>query len=62
MTLTSRVGENVPPMKKGRYGVVHGSVQGHFAPFHLQMEVNSIDELSDDSIIEKVRINLSLLI
>lgn len=48
------VGEEVPPTKKGRYGVVHGSVQEHFTPFHLQLEISAKEELTEDAIKEKL--------
>ena len=49
-----RVGEKVKPLLKGRIGVVHGSVQGHLTPFHLQLETSARDDIDEQTIINKV--------
>ncbi len=49
-----RVGESVPFAKKGRFGVVHGSVQEHFNPYHLLIETGSKDDLTEEEMIKKV--------
>ena len=49
-----RVGEKVPFAKKGRFGVVSGSVEEYFCPFHLNIETSSRDDLSESVIMQKV--------
>jgi len=50
----ARVGEKVPFAKKGRFGVVSGSVEEYFSPFHLQIETSSTDDLDEDLLMQKV--------
>ncbi|BFZ20309.1 hypothetical protein BsWGS_23348 [Bradybaena similaris] len=42
------IGENVPIRKKGRYIVVHGSVESRFSPYHLQVEASSPEDLDSE--------------
>jgi len=49
-----RVGEKVPFAKKGRFGVVSGSVEEFFCPFHLQIETSSTDDLDEELLMHKV--------
>jgi hypothetical protein len=49
-----RVGEKVPFAKKGRFGVVSGSVEEFFSPFHLQVETSTIDDLAESHLMQKV--------
>jgi len=45
------IGEKVPFSKKGRYGVVHGSVRDQFfRPSHSDIETSSIDDISKENI------------
>jgi hypothetical protein len=48
------VGEKVPFAKKGRFGVVSGSVEEHFSPFHLELETSTTDDLQEDVIMQKL--------
>lgn len=48
------VGEKVPFAKKGRFGVVSGSVEEYFCPFHLNIETSSRDDLSESVIMQKL--------
>ena len=41
-------------MKKGRYGVVHGSIEVHFNPYHVLIETGSLDDLTEEELIKKV--------
>jgi len=50
------VGEKVPFAKKGRFGVVCGSVEEHFCPFHLQVETSTTDDLLESILMQKVSI------
>jgi len=50
----TRVGEKVPFAKKGRFGVVSGSVEEFFCPFHLQIETSSTDDLDEELLMQKV--------
>lgn len=46
-----RIGEKVPFSKKGRYGVVHGSVRDQFfRPSHCDIETSTSDDISLESI------------
>ena len=49
-----RIGDNVPFVKKGRYGVVHGSIEVHFNPYHVLIETGSLDDLTEEELIKKV--------
>ncbi|ESN93342.1 hypothetical protein HELRODRAFT_194138 [Helobdella robusta] len=48
------IGEHVPFAKKGRYGVVSGSVEEYFTPYHLLIETGSLDDLTEENIIKKL--------
>ena len=52
-----RVGDNVPFAKKGRFGVVHGSVKEHFGTFHVQLETGNKDELKEEELVKVVGFN-----
>ncbi len=41
-------------MRKGRFGVVHGSIVQHFHPFHLQIETGNREDLSEAEISKRV--------
>jgi len=57
----ARVGEKVPFAKKGRFGVVSGSVEEFFTPFHLQIETSSTDDLDEELLMQKVHLLLCML-
>ncbi|XP_068735168.1 uncharacterized protein [Montipora capricornis] len=46
------IGDSVPFTKKGKFGVVHGSVQEHFQPCHSIIETAQRAELSQDEMIK----------
>ncbi|KAK3087496.1 hypothetical protein FSP39_006651 [Pinctada imbricata] len=48
------IGEKVPFVEKVRYGVVHGSVEEKFSPFHLFIKTSNIDDFCTEKIMEKV--------
>jgi len=48
------IGEKVPFAKKGRFGVVHGSVEEHFNPYHLLVETGNMDDLHEDELIKRL--------
>ena len=50
-----RIGEEIPFAKRGRLGVVHGSVEQHFNPYHLLVETGNLDDLTEESIVQRVR-------
>lgn len=56
----SRVGDKVPFAKKGRFGVVSGSIEQHFSPYHLLIETGSIDDLAENILIQRVRADMVL--
>ena len=51
-----RIGDGVPFAKKGRFGVVHGSVEEHFNPYHLMVETGNKDDLQEEELIRRVNI------
>ena len=46
----------MPFVRKGRFGVVHGSIVQHFHPFHLQVETGNREDLSEEEITKRVRV------
>ncbi|KAI0208924.1 hypothetical protein LSAT2_006397 [Lamellibrachia satsuma] len=48
------IGDNVPFVKKGRYGVVHGSIEPHFNPYHALIETGSLEDLKEEELIKKL--------
>ncbi|KAL4219704.1 hypothetical protein ACF0H5_022274 [Mactra antiquata] len=44
------LGEEVPYTQKGKFAVVHGSIQGQFNPYHLFLETGSTDDFNIDYI------------
>ncbi|KAK2164801.1 hypothetical protein NP493_1398g00049 [Ridgeia piscesae] len=48
------IGDNVPFVKKGRYGVVHGSIEQHFNPYHALIETGSLEDLKEDELVKKL--------
>lgn len=48
------VGDQVPFVKKGRFGVVHGSLEQHFNPYHLILETGNTDELTEEELVAKL--------
>ncbi|XP_078383186.1 uncharacterized protein LOC144665761 [Oculina patagonica] len=46
------VGESVPFTKKGKFGVVHGSVQEHFQPSHCVIETAQRADLSKEEMLK----------
>lgn len=51
------MGDQIPFGKKGRYGVVHGSIEEKFNPFHLMIETNSRDDFDTDKILQQLEEN-----
>ena len=54
----------MPFAKKGKFGVVHGSIQEWFNPYHLFVETSSKEDFSLDKITQQVAdlsLTLSLL-
>lgn len=49
-----RVGDQVSFVKKGRFGVVHGSVEEKFSPFHLFIETSSREDFDQNKILQQV--------
>ncbi|XP_046560819.1 uncharacterized protein LOC124269828 [Haliotis rubra] len=48
------IGEQVPVTKKGRFGVVHGSVVERFNPYHSMVETSSREDIEDSKILQKL--------
>ncbi|KAK3605296.1 hypothetical protein CHS0354_001414 [Potamilus streckersoni] len=44
------IGDGVPYVKRGKYGVVHGSIQEHFNPYHLFIETSSREDFDPEKI------------
>ncbi|KAJ8300123.1 hypothetical protein KUTeg_021642 [Tegillarca granosa] len=51
------LGDKVPFVKKGKYGVVHGSVQEKFNPYHLFIETSTVDDLNTETILQQLEEN-----
>ena len=49
-----RMGEKISMMKKGQFGVVHGSVEKLFNPYHLMIETSNLEDLQEDALIKRV--------
>lgn len=48
-------GCNVPFARRGKYGVVQGSIESHFTPYHSSIETDSPDDLTTDAVMSKVQ-------
>jgi len=48
-------GKEVPFVKRGKYGVVHGSIEKYFDPYHISLDVDSKDELNSENIRTKIQ-------
>ncbi|XP_005097636.1 uncharacterized protein LOC101858936 [Aplysia californica] len=46
------IGESVAVGKKGRYGVVHGSISSRFTPFHTTVEASAQEDLDNEKILQ----------
>ncbi|GFR71694.1 coactosin [Elysia marginata] len=46
------MGDNIPFAKRGKFGVVGGSVDEKFSPYHVQVSTSSSDDLDTDKIIQ----------
>ncbi|XP_048776315.1 uncharacterized protein LOC125680661 [Ostrea edulis] len=51
------MGDRIPVGKKGRYGVVHGSIEEKFNPFHLVVETSSREDFDTDKILQQLEEN-----
>lgn len=51
------MGKSVPFVKRGKFGVVQGSIENQFSPYHLSLEADSPDELTADYIMTKIQEN-----
>jgi hypothetical protein len=49
-----RLGDDVAFTKKGKFGVVHGSIQEKFNPYHLFIETGSVDDFQTEKILQQV--------
>lgn len=47
-------GKDVAFVKKGKYGVVQGAIDGLFSPYHLVIEVDTADEITSEVIDTKL--------
>jgi hypothetical protein len=48
------IGEGVPFAKRGRFGVVKGDVTKHLQPYHVDFEISSSKEISEDIVAKKI--------
>ncbi|KAH9487626.1 hypothetical protein Btru_070279 [Bulinus truncatus] len=46
------IGDKIAVGKKGRYGVVHGSIESKFSPYHLLVDASSPGELNTERILQ----------
>lgn len=51
------VGDKVSFGKKGRFGVVHGSVEQKFSPYHLFIETSSKEDFNKEKILQQLEEN-----
>lgn len=51
------VGDQVSFVKKGRFGVVHGSVEDKFSPYHIFVETSTKEDFQNDKIMQKLEEN-----
>lgn len=52
------MGDKIPFGKRGRYGVVHGSIEEKFNPYHLMIETSSRDDFDTDKILQQVKFSI----
>ncbi|XP_050389533.1 uncharacterized protein LOC126808659 [Patella vulgata] len=48
------IGDKVPIQKKGRFGVVKGSVEKHFNPYHMLLEISSVEDFNTEKILHQL--------
>ncbi|GFO24864.1 coactosin [Plakobranchus ocellatus] len=48
------MGENIPFAKRARYGVVQGSIDSRFSPYHALVTTSSAEDLTTEKIIQKL--------
>lgn len=48
------IGKDVPFTKKGRFGIVHGSVKKFFEPYHVSVETDNVADLSHEVLMNKI--------
>ncbi|KAI9209038.1 uncharacterized protein BJ171DRAFT_488270 [Polychytrium aggregatum] len=48
-------GERISFVKKGRFGIVKGDAVKYFQPYHVDIEISSIEELLEEEILKKVQ-------
>ncbi|XP_028402756.1 uncharacterized protein LOC114525569 [Dendronephthya gigantea] len=48
------IGKQVPFTKKGKYGVVHGSVDKNFQPYHASISTDNIADLDEETLASKL--------
>ncbi|XP_060586255.1 uncharacterized protein LOC132741996 [Ruditapes philippinarum] len=51
------LGDDVAFTKKGKFGVVHGSIQEKFNPYHLFIETGSVDDFQTEKILQQLEEN-----
>lgn len=51
------VGKDIPYVRKGKYGVVHGSIEEYFNPYHISIDTDNTDELTTEYIMSKIQEN-----
>lgn len=56
-----RVGDQVSFVKKGRFGVVHGSVEDKFSPYHIFVETSTKEDFQNDKIMQKVSLDFEYI-
>lgn len=47
-------GADIPPVKRGKYGVVHGSVQSKFGQYHVGVETGDSEDLTEEELIKQL--------
>ena len=49
-----RQGGNISLAKRGKFGVVSGSIEGWFSPYHVSISASSTEDLNPESIKQTV--------
>ena len=49
-------------MKKGRYGVMSSSIEQHFNPYHMFVEISAREDFNPEKIVQQVCIHETILL
>jgi len=49
------VGEKVSFVKRGKFGVVHGSVEKYFQPYHGNIDIDRKEDVTEEALIKRLQ-------